>query len=87
MPSLRIDTNAGVRTIVLASGALQHDHPELRDELDAALDSAESDRDVRVVLLRAEGSAFCAGSARLVDGRSERAGAADGRLGFHRRPA
>lgn len=34
---------------------------ELRDELGAALDAADRDRDVRVVLIRAEGRAFCAG--------------------------
>lgn len=35
--------------------------PQLRDELDAALDEAERDPGVRVVLLAAEGRAFCAG--------------------------
>lgn len=35
--------------------------PQLRDELDAALEEAENDHDVRVVLLDAEGPAFCAG--------------------------
>jgi len=35
--------------------------PQLRDELAAALDEAQADRDVRVVLLDAEGPAFCAG--------------------------
>ena len=35
--------------------------PQLRDELDAALDAAERDPEVRVVLLAAEGRAFCAG--------------------------
>lgn len=34
---------------------------QLRDELGGALDEAEHDRDVRVVLIRAEGPAFCAG--------------------------
>jgi hypothetical protein len=32
-----------------------------RNELDAALDAADRDDDVRVVLLRADGKAFCAG--------------------------
>ena len=64
MPSLRIDTNAGVRTIVFARAERYNTiTPELRDELGAALDDAEADGDVRVVLLRAEGSAFCAGFA------------------------
>ena len=35
--------------------------PALRDELAAAIDDADADRDVRVILLRAEGPAFCAG--------------------------
>ena len=54
--------------------------PQLRDELGAALDEAQSDRDVRVVLLDAEGPAFCAGygldwstAAQAADG-AERAG-------------
>lgn len=34
---------------------------DLRDELSAALDDADADRSVRVVLVRAEGRAFCAG--------------------------
>lgn len=35
--------------------------PTLRDELDAALNEADANDDVKVVLLRAEGKAFCAG--------------------------
>jgi enoyl-CoA hydratase len=35
--------------------------PQLRDELDAALDEAERDSGVRVLLIAAEGRAFCAG--------------------------
>jgi enoyl-CoA hydratase len=35
--------------------------PQLRDELGAALDDAQRDRQVRVLLLDAEGPAFCAG--------------------------
>jgi enoyl-CoA hydratase len=35
--------------------------PRLRDELARAIDAADSDRGVRVILLRAEGPAFCAG--------------------------
>jgi enoyl-CoA hydratase len=35
--------------------------PVLRDELAAAIDQAEAERDARVILLRAEGPAFCAG--------------------------
>lgn len=35
--------------------------PQLRDELAAAIDEADADDDVRVILVRAEGPAFCAG--------------------------
>ncbi len=35
--------------------------PAFRDELGAALDAAERDRSIRVILLDAEGPAFCAG--------------------------
>lgn len=35
--------------------------PQLRDELAAAIDDAQDDRGVRVILLDAEGPAFCAG--------------------------
>jgi enoyl-CoA hydratase len=35
--------------------------PQLRDELGDALDAAQGDRGVRVILLDAEGPAFCAG--------------------------
>ncbi len=35
--------------------------PQFRDELDAELDRAQRDREVRVILLDAEGPAFCAG--------------------------
>lgn len=63
MPStLRTETADGVRSIVLTRAAEYNTiTPALRDELAAAIDEAESDDDVRVVLLRAEGPAFCAG--------------------------
>lgn len=35
--------------------------PQLRDELEAAIDAAERDPNVRVILLDADGQAFCAG--------------------------
>jgi enoyl-CoA hydratase len=59
---LRTETHRGVRSIVL-SRAEQYNTitPSLRDELAAAIDEADGDRDVRVILLRAEGPAFCAG--------------------------
>jgi enoyl-CoA hydratase len=62
MPTLRTETDAGVRTIVLTRAAEYNTiTPALRDELAIAIDEADTDGDVRVILLRAEGPAFCAG--------------------------
>jgi enoyl-CoA hydratase len=60
--SLRTEDAAGVRSIVLTRAAEYNTiTPQLRDELAAAVDDADDDRGVRVILLRAEGPAFCAG--------------------------
>jgi enoyl-CoA hydratase len=60
--TLRTDTADGVRTILLARPDEYNTiTPALRDELGAAIDEADADPDVRVILLRAEGKAFCAG--------------------------
>ncbi len=63
MPTgLRTETQGGVAHIVLARPeAYNTITPALRDELAAAIDAADADRDARVILLRAEGPAFCAG--------------------------
>jgi enoyl-CoA hydratase len=63
MPTtLRTETDAGVRSIVLTRAAEYNTiTPALRDELAAAIDEADADDAVRVILLRAEGPAFCAG--------------------------
>jgi enoyl-CoA hydratase len=62
MLTLRTETEAGVRSIVLCRGEQYNTiTPDLRDQLAAAIDAADDDRDVRVILLRAEGPAFCAG--------------------------
>jgi enoyl-CoA hydratase len=63
MPStLRTETADGVRSIVLTRADEYNTiTPALRDELSAALDDADADPAARVVLLRAEGPAFCAG--------------------------
>ncbi len=62
METLRTETADGVRTIVLARADEYNTiTPTLRDELAAAIDAAEADPDARVILLRAEGPAFCAG--------------------------
>lgn len=61
-PTVRTETDAGVRSIVLCRPDEYNTiTPELRDELAAAIDDADGDRDVRVILLRADGPAFCAG--------------------------
>src|SRR5437879_7500174 len=60
----RTETADGVRSIVLCRAAEYNTiTPALRDELAAAIDAADADRDVHVMLLRAEGPAFCAGYA------------------------
>jgi enoyl-CoA hydratase len=60
--TLRTETAEGVRTIVFSrSDEYNTITPALRDELSAAIDEADSDGDVRVILLSAEGKAFCAG--------------------------
>ena len=60
--TLRTETADGVRSIVLCRAAEYNTiTPALRDELATAIDEADVDRDVHVILLRAEGPAFCAG--------------------------
>jgi len=62
MATLRTETGDGVRQIVLTRAAEYNTiTPALRDELAAAIDDADADHEVRVILLRAEGPAFCAG--------------------------
>lgn len=59
---LRTETADGVRSIVLSRAAEYNTiTPALRDALAAAIDEADADPAVRVILLRAEGPAFCAG--------------------------
>jgi enoyl-CoA hydratase len=61
-PAVRTETDAGVRSLILCR---PDDYntitPQLRDELTVAIDEADADEDVRVIVVRAEGSAFCAG--------------------------
>ncbi|HBZ68877.1 MAG TPA: enoyl-CoA hydratase [Deltaproteobacteria bacterium] len=62
METLREETANGVRHLVLCRAREYNTiTPTLRDELAAAIAAAESDHEVRVILLRAEGPAFCAG--------------------------
>jgi len=60
--AIRIEDYDGVRRLVLCRpDEFNTITPQLRDELDSALDGADRDPSVRVVLLTAEGRAFCAG--------------------------
>src|SRR5229473_8548427 len=62
MKTLRTETRKGVGIITLTRAAEYNTiTPELRDELADAIDRADADHDVHVILLRAEGPAFCAG--------------------------
>jgi enoyl-CoA hydratase len=60
--TLQLETEAGVRSIILARASEYNTiTPTLRRELAAAIDEADEDPEVHVVLLRADGPAFCAG--------------------------
>jgi len=60
--TLRTETRAGVCHVVLTRAAEYNTiTPALRDELAAAIDAADDDPAAHVILLRAEGPAFCAG--------------------------
>jgi enoyl-CoA hydratase len=60
--TLRTEVSDGVGSIVLTRAAEYNTiTPTLRDELAAAVDEHDDDPAVRVILLRAEGQAFCAG--------------------------
>ena len=60
--AVREETHDHVRRLTLARPERYNTiTPQLRDELGAAIDAAERDPDVRVILLDAEGPAFCAG--------------------------
>src|SRR3954447_4515613 len=60
--AIRIEDYGPVRRLVFCRPAeFNTITPQLRDELDAALDGADRDHAVKVVLLAAEGRAFCAG--------------------------
>jgi enoyl-CoA hydratase len=62
MSAIRTEDYGAVRKLVLCRpDEFNTITPQLRDELDAALDEADRDSTVRVVLLAAEGRAFCAG--------------------------
>lgn len=60
--TLRTEKQDGVFSIVLTRAAEYNTiTPQLRDELSAAIDAGDADPGTGVILLRAEGPAFCAG--------------------------
>jgi enoyl-CoA hydratase len=60
--TLRTETRERVRSIILTRAQEYNTiTPQLRDELSAAIDEADRDGEVAVMLLCAEGPAFCAG--------------------------
>lgn len=60
--AIRTETLDGVRSIIFCRPeAYNTITPESRDELSSAIDAANEDGEVRVILLRADGPAFCAG--------------------------
>ncbi len=62
METIRIETEQRVRSVVFSRPeAYNTITPTLRDELSDAIDAADADPEVRVILLRADGPAFCAG--------------------------
>jgi enoyl-CoA hydratase len=62
MTAVRVEDEGAVRSLVLCRAEEYNTiTPQLRDELGAAIDAADADSGVRVILLRAEGPAFCAG--------------------------
>jgi len=61
-PAVRIEVADGVGSIVLCRSAEYNTiTPQMRDELAAAIDALDADSAAHVILLRAEGPAFCAG--------------------------
>jgi len=60
--TLRTELEDGVHVITLCREKEYNTiTPELRDELARAIDEGDASREARVILLRAEGPAFCAG--------------------------
>src|SRR5574340_794652 len=62
MQTIRIETADGVRSLIFCRAREYNTiTPQFRNELAQAIDDADADPDVRVILLRADGPAFCAG--------------------------
>jgi len=62
--SIRIETDGRVRSIILCRPERYNAiNAQFRDEFSAAMDAADTDDGISVILLRADGPAFCAGYA------------------------
>lgn len=60
--AVRVEDDGAVRHVVLCRSERRNAiTPALRDQLGAALDDADADDAVKVVLLRADGPDFCVG--------------------------
>lgn len=60
--AVRIENHGAVRSLVLCRADEYNTiTPQFREEFADALDDADTDPSVRVILIRAEGPAFCAG--------------------------
>ncbi len=80
--AVRSETDGHVRVLTLCRpDAYNTITPQLRNELSSELDRAGADRNVRVILLQAEGKAFCAGYelAESTSGQARQAEATDRR--------
>jgi enoyl-CoA hydratase len=86
-PAIRVETSNGVRHLILCRADEYNTiTPPLRDELGAAIDAADADHEVHVILLRAEGPAFCAGyNLDWGTGLQIRRASAQARMGFRHR--
>jgi enoyl-CoA hydratase len=78
--AVAVETHRSVRRLTLCRpDAYNTITPQLRDELAEALDAAQRDQAIRVILLDAEGPAFCAGYG--LDWSTSAQAAEDGRRG------
>src|SRR5262245_53073140 len=85
--TLRTDLEKGVFAITLTRADEYNTiTPQLRDELAAAIDEGDAAPDARVILLRAEGRAFCAGYELEGSTAAQAAEKTDGEAPDRRRP-
>ncbi|HXB22240.1 MAG TPA: crotonase/enoyl-CoA hydratase family protein [Candidatus Solibacter sp.] len=79
-PTIRTETDGRVRSIILCRPERYNAiNAQLRDEFSAAMDAADADDKVSVILLRADGPSFCAGYA--LDEYAQQQPSGEGRAG------